>query len=459
MIHRIPVSDFPNLGYDDPDVVSAFQWLRAFMSDEEWERRKNGIEAQISYDFRLTKPFSEPLTEGTLLAVHDDQIGWYLYLVYCLLFEDHKYEYYQGARVVPIFKQIGMNLNLLKQIDGINRKVRDLVKNRPSTADAVLFEILTALLWARNGWSVSLLPEGKAGKTPDIMVTKGLDQWQVECKRHKKTSDYTYRESAKRQSMVSPLGKILIARNIILDVTFHVEIFDLPDTYLRDLIEDKIRNMSSPGLLVSNDIVEVKMDFVDIPKIRDYFKSRFIKDHSPDLLDIVAQRPVDHRSFSSGYRASFFRVGEGSANNLFISDISHAFGIHWKNDSPKAINAKARDVKQQISDAIRQFKPDSRGVIHIGIETFDGPEVESLRVQKILSTIEGFDPRESNLRWLYFHFFQSYSRPDQFWIIDETVQRATAYIDPTPPLAIEHILLPDDVQTLNDIAHWDRDLP
>ncbi len=106
--------------------------------------RKNGKkERQISkqkLQFVLSpdKPFSRPLTEGTLLLDKVDVIGWYLYLVEMYLFDPHRYEYFQGARVIPIFEQIELHLNELKNVDNINKRIRELLKKRSSETDALL---------------------------------------------------------------------------------------------------------------------------------------------------------------------------------------------------------------------------------------------------------------------------------------------------------------------------------
>ena len=103
--------------------------------------------------------FSDSLAKGTLLVVKDDQIGWYIYLVEMFLKEPHKFESIQGSRVVPIFKRLGVDFDLLMTIGGLEAKVRSLVKKRRSEADAILFEILAALTWVRNGWSTEFLEE------------------------------------------------------------------------------------------------------------------------------------------------------------------------------------------------------------------------------------------------------------------------------------------------------------
>jgi len=88
-----------------------------------------------------------------------------------------------------------------------------------SEADAILFEILTALLWIRNGWEVNIIEEGKSeGKSPDLLASKNGKTWQIECKRQKKTADYTYKETAKRQIMISHIGELLIQYNALLDI-------------------------------------------------------------------------------------------------------------------------------------------------------------------------------------------------------------------------------------------------
>lgn len=459
MIPRRPLIDFPFLKYDDQDVINGYNWLRSYIPEKDWLLRKDAIEKYLSYDFRSTQPFSEPLTAGTLLVIKNDQIGWYLYLLQCLIFEPHKYEYYQGARIVPVFKRIGMNLDMVKKIGGINKKVRELTNRRRSEADAIFFEILTALMWVRNGWQVSFLEEGKGSKSPDLFAIKNNESWQIECKRQRKSSDYTYKETEKRQIMASYISEILLQYNVILDITFHVELISLPNTYLKDLLRHKIPLVDKPGKLISNNEVDINVEFVNIERIKNHLAKFCVKDVSPQLLDLIANRKVDHAGFTSGILGNFFRLGDGEANNLYISHIEKAFGIHWLCDAEQAIDSKARDIKKHLTDAIEQFNLDSKAVIHIGMETFDGPEVEKKRFRKISKTLESLKPNETNLRWIYYHFFQSYSRSNETWIFDETVDIATSSVISIPPIKNPFLVIPEDVNTLTNISHWNRRLP
>ncbi len=148
-----------------------------------------------------------------------------------------------------------------------------------------------------------------------------------------------------------------------------------------------------------------------------------------------------------------------SNNNVFISDIYNAFGVQCYCDAEEAINAKARDVKSQIYSAIKQFDSGSNGIIHIGMETFDGPHVEKERAKKIMDTLVKIDPINCNMRWIYFHFFQSYSRSYDDWIIDETVDFASADVNSIPPLQFGFIIIPEDLETMENGSHWDLKLP
>lgn len=458
-MQRLTVEEFKFPKYDDDDVIKAWKWMMSFISVNDWQKRKANIEGRIAMEFRTAEPFSEALTGGTLLVIKDDVIGWYLYLVDMLINEPHKYEYFQGARVIPIFKRLGMRLDMLKNIDGIENRIKDLLKKRRHEADALLFELLTALLWAENGFEVGFIPEKQGEKTPDIFAKKNGQNWNIECKRQTKTSDYTYKETAKRQKMISYINQVLLERNILLNIVFHVELETLPDTFLRDLLLGKLKGAVC-GKIISNSEVDIDLEFVDIPYIKNHLQDFPIKHNTPMLNQLIGKKAVDNKSFTCGLHAKFFRVGEGEVNNLYISDISHAYGVYWYCDANEALWAKARDIKNQLHKAIQQFNSNDYGVIHIGLETFDGPEVEKTRFEKIEQTIGKIDPSKTKLRWIFCHFFQAYSPHDQDWVFDETVSTISSYLNPVKaPLSIKLMIVPEDGDTLDDVSHWERPLP
>jgi hypothetical protein len=174
---------------------------------------------------------------------------------------------------------------------------------------------------------------------------------------------------------------------------------------------------------------------------------------------LIGKKPIDNKGFTCGVYANFFRVGEGEVNNLYVSDIANAYGVYWSCDAKEALWAKARDIKNQVHTAMQQFKSEDTAIIHVGMETFDGPAVEMTRFEKIKSTLGNINPHNSNVKWIFCNFFQAYSPPDQNWVFDETVSTMSAYVNHQPPLNIRLMIVPDDGDTANNISHWDRPLP
>ena len=177
------------------------------------------------------------------------------------------------------------------------------------------------------------------------------------------------------------------------------------------------------------------------------------------LNKLIGNKPVDNKSFTCGLYAGFFRIGEGEVNNLFVFDIDNAYGVYWYCDAKEALWSKARDIKGQLYKALKQFKSENTSVIHIGMETFDGPEVERTRFEKIKKTIEQIDTETTSLKWIFCNFFQSYSTLDQDWVFDETTSVMSPYKNQKPPLNVKFMIISDDGDTENDISHWDRPLP
>ncbi len=71
-----------------------------------------------------------------------------------------------------------------------------------------------------------------------------------------------------------------------------------------------------------------------------------------------------------------YRIGEGNFNNLYIANVKNACSVIWECDNEESIDSKARDIKSLVNKAIKQIKNEQSGVIHIGLETYEGPEVE-----------------------------------------------------------------------------------
>lgn len=458
MTTRIPITELIFPEYDDKDVIAAFDYFMTFMTPDQWHKRKQAIEEYLSNFHSDSPPLSKPVSDGLLLVIEKDRIGWYLYLVHCLIHEPHKYEYYQGARIVPIFKRIGMDIDLLPSLDGLRKKISDLIKKRPIEADQILFEFLAALAWKRNGYQVEFLPE-EADKTPDLLVRKEDKSYQVECKRQQKSGSYFYEETVLRQKMVHHIIPFVLAHNYLLEITFHVELKTLPETYLIDLFRLENSKIKEKNWRLSNEKIEIIASTFDLKMINAQLLKYHIKYNSPQLLELLAKKPIDYEGFTVALNSTGYHVGEGLANNRYIHKITNAAGIKCTCDSLQAYVGKARDLDGLLAKALRQLTLPYEAVIHIGMETFDGPAVERERLKKIVKTIESINPEKTRLSWLFTHFFQSYSRSNQEWIFDESVDVASSYVVPITPLPKNFLIIPEEADIINNSRHWDRPLP
>ena len=444
----------------DPDVARSYNWLISFLDTREWESRKSRIETYLNnvLDAKVTR---ENATDLKPVAIYDDKIAWYLYLAETYLYHPNKYEPIQGARVVPIFKRIGIDLDIIQSIIGINTRVRDLLFPNKINADSGLFELLAALLWARNGWKVNFIKEYPTRKTPDFKAILKDEEWYIECKRLAKSPQYSLREREKWLSMWRPLANLLIDYKmpIVLDIVFHVELISLPDSFLVDELFGKLKLVTSPCQLIDNEIWTVSVDYVDFSRVRKHLKQNFVKVPSDQLIELVAGSRDPNRGFTCAIEGEYVRIGNGIGNNQYLDKLSFAAGAFWSCDADEAIETKARDIRAHLASAIQQLPDSSKSVIHVGLETLDGWLVERERYCRIMRTVQQFDSKGKNLQWIYCHLFQPYAPPDQAWVFDETVyyfgKNQSEIIE---PLKVRTMIVSEN-EVESDGVHWMKNAP
>ena len=396
------------------------------------------------------------------VAIADDRMAWYLYLAETYLFSPFKYEYIQGSRVLPVFKRLGASFDVLSRVGGIEEKADRLISVETGHADSGLFEMLVAVLWAKNGWEkVDLLAPNVSTKCPDIRASSGGQEWFIECKRLAQNSGYSKRERAKWLRMWQMFQSVLEENRLpfLLDFVFHVELESLPDEFLRNELTGKIRLVVPPCSLISNKTWDVTIECVDIEAIQRHLINYRVKWPSGQLNELIGGRRDPSRGFTSMFHAKSGRMGSGKGCNVYIESLDFAAGAFWHCDADRSIEQKARDIRGHLADAVQQLPSDARGVVHIGIETLDGPKVEAKRYARIIKTMGLFDPRGKDLRWIYCHLFQPYAPADQAWAYDETVYPfSLCSRGELEPLASYPVVV-DCERNWSDGVHWLRDPP
>ena len=446
---------------DDPDLENAFQWFLDFLSNDDWKRRVAAIEENIEMGIR---PRTGDFDAEDFLATYSgtDRMAWYLYLLDTAQHAPLKYEAIQGARVIPIFKRLGTNLDLLKGIGGVEDRVGRLLDRDRSQPDGGLFELIIALLWKRNGYrTVEFVPESPKVKTPDFRADSGSEEWFVECKRMRKSSEYSERERTKWLAMWSKFVQYLTRERIslVFEMTFHVELESLSDDHLMSELAGKLRFLSFPCHVVSNEIWDVTAKPVDYSRASAHLKKRRVRDPSDQVQELLAGYRDPRRGFSCVTEGERVRAGGTVGHNLFLDTLSFATCSFWSCDAPQAVAHKARDVRRQLARAVEQLPPAGKCAVHLGIETLDGPLVEETRFDRIRRSMVRFDSFGKDLRWVYCHLFESYAPPDRAWVIDETVIHfGRPMTGSEEPIACRSSIVRENEASSAGV-HWLRDPP
>src|SRR5205814_2132489 len=133
------------------------------------------------------------------------------------------------------------------------------------------------------------------------------------CKRMSKSSEYSLREREKWLKMWPHLCDFLVHTRtpFVLDITFHVELAELPDDFLVKNIAGKLRLVQPPCILISNDTWHVEVKKVDLDAAREHLKKYYVRDPSEQLNELIGGHRDSNRGFTSVSRARHVRIGEG----------------------------------------------------------------------------------------------------------------------------------------------------
>ena len=446
---------------DEAAIRRALDWFLEPLEPAEWDRRKDDIEGHLE---SVVAPRSSREEAGipAPVSISFDQIGWYLYLAETALTDVTKCDPTQAARVLPILQRIGTDLEQLTQIEGVEEKRYKLLNSGATDADSVLFEMLVALLWKRNGWSnVSLLTVSPPEKCHDIRARSNSNEWAIECKRLAKSSGYSQKEREKWLRMWKHLGDFLIDRRmpLVFEIVFHVELETLPDTFMLDQLGGKLPLVVQPCTVISNNQWEVSVSWVDFDAAARHLRKYRVKYPSDQLNELSAGYRDPNRGFTGIVGGRTGRLGGGRGNNCYLDRMDFAAGAFWHCDAKRSIERKARDIRGHLAEAIKQLPDGVPSFVHIGLETLDGVLVEAERYRRILNTVQSFHTSGKDVRWVFCHLYQSYSPPNRNWVIDETVYyfSHTDFSD-DKPLSHTGTVVPKE-HSDGPGFHWLRDTP
>lgn len=448
------------------DIKVAYRWFIEVMGEEVWIERRGKVLAyfrQMSERLYTGKSDVSFHEKDARLAFYDDWIAWYLYLTESLADRPTVDEPAQSSRIWHFFAVIGEHCESLKLVKGIESKLNDLLVKTINQPDSILFELVVAICYSKNGWDVEFIPETAMHKTPDLRVVKGSDILYVECKRLAKVtqySEYERTEWLKRWEMALPLI-IRYHKPVFFEVIFKTEIVKTR----MDILLAAVNKIYNSGHLVKGKVavcesedVLVQANFIDMGRVEEHISKWHVKYPSPQLNSLLDDDYDPFGSYTMACNAKLctFSNDEFSTINVFIEEIENPFCAKWVCLAEESIDKKAKDIKRVLVQAVKQAPIDASTVIHIGYETLHGPEIEFVRDSKICDIISNFDFMGKDIAAIYCHSFQPRLFADENWDFAETVRYFSQSRD--AETLIEQKLLTDVEGTVQaDDTHWAQD--
>lgn len=397
----------------DPAVETWTRFLIEVIGPDEWKRRRDDVEAHI----RTT-------TDSTILTdlhsrqwVPSDSAGWHLLICENFVRSPTEYPLAQGARHIPIVKSLMRDWPLLLEIENLEGRLRHGFMNEREHFDAALFEVLVAMAYLRAGHgSVELVPAVHHQTSPDIRVQGQAGEFNVECKRKSRLSDYAREEREQWLRAFSPIRDWLVAqrRQWVLDFVFHVPLMGLPETWLERKVLGRLE-LAAPGVVVDDEELHLTVREVDLGVVQDELREQGIRMDGSRLPTLLFGEFDPSVGVTSAIRGEF----RPDHPNV-VDDIEWACGGTWTCDAPAAVDAKARHMKRDLAEAIDQLPEGTPGAVHWGVDVYSGELVKRALYEKTLTALGSFDFGTRSVEWIYAHIFEFFVPVDQnFEVIED----------------------------------------
>ncbi|WP_374321529.1 hypothetical protein [Brevundimonas sp.] len=395
----------------DDDVQAAIDWLRGLAPAADMaariEAQRQGLDAALAV---WRDGGQAPPTDG------QDPAAWWL--LQGADFADGRRHSVpeEAARITPLLKRIGADLEILRGIPGAEERAGRLLTERRTSMDAGVYELLVALAWRRDGWTVEFVPEQRGGPaTPDFLASRANRRWAVECKRLDR-STYAINEAAHGARLANPVHDLLREAGppLVVETVYNVELQDVPDGYLVERVREALAEHRG-GWADATAIGRLRPpDAAGLLQVmaRDdvYYGSRRMIQ-----LTAGALQPEWDYSFSG-------RWTPAEGRPFYATDLHHASVVGWTCRAPRALETKSGHFRRTLGRAERQLPTDRPGVVHIGIESTGEARVDRERFMANLIETWIYRPENRRFRWVNVNYFRSEVslQRDTNWDFDET---------------------------------------
>lgn len=430
----------------DQPCLDAIAWFRSLLEQRQWDARLETVQA--NYESALTK-----WAQGDQVPLYekDDAIFWYIHQANAFAQDRRNFFAPEGFRIAPVMHRLGLLLTHLKQIEGVDDRIENLLKKGRKTPDAGLYELLVAGAYKSRGWSsVQFVPEQLGGaKTPDLVVSGDRRRWSVECKRINR-SGYELEEHACAEALAKPVHDLARStrRRLVVDVQFCRELKDYPLDALVKYVERFIENPRARFVIEEDNIIARiwDADWTNLDLVMAHDDVYFGSSRMVELIKGEYDLSYDH-SFSGEWTPS-------TRMPLHADRVHHASIVSWRSVSFDAAMAKAKHFRSTVGRAAQQLTLGLPSAVHVGYEALGGSSEDELRHYLNAMEMRNFESEGSRLRYVY----ANYLRPEnstarmEAWAVSETTAFYRVGKHRTPEPLPHHLIFMDGDGTPGN--HW-----
>ena len=287
---------------------------------------------------------------------------------------------YTAARAIPQICSLGLSLETLREVQGADLKLRQLVRAPDVETDSRIFELLVAAAFARMGHDVGFIEETAQKKTPDLRLYNKPAPMVVECKRKHPLNAYENNEFAVMREVFARLCAEREELGLVgeLSIEFKQEVIGLPAAGIVESVRDITNSLSPYGAM------EAEWGTIHLRPVavsQEFERTRL---YSPEFLERVFGTDLELDEFDG--------ICAVAANDRFpeVERAELPFLLKWASNSPAALKAKLQTIKTLWIEAVNQIPTGEMGLIYLAYEEGHRPSLADARtdaIRELASTI------------------------------------------------------------------------
>ena len=271
---------------------------------------------------------------------------------------------------------LGISLEILKEVNGAGRKLRELHSAPSAETDPRIFELLVAAAFARMGHDVAFI-ETNAGKTADLRLYGEPIPVVIECKRRQAINAYEGKEFSIIHSVFAALAAEREELGLVgeLSIDFREEIVHLPATGIVQSIRDITKSLSPYADKETGwGVIHLRPGAIS----KDLEQTRL---YSPGFLEDVFGIDLELGEFDG-----ICAVSKNSQSPI-VERVELPFLMRWTSNSEAAIERKMQTVRNLWIEAVDQIPTGEAGLIYLAYEEGHRPSLADARTDTIRSLV------------------------------------------------------------------------